>query len=101
MTPLGKSPSFTTLVQEYFCDRLIQQQNVKHNTVASYRDTFRLLLQYLKERTHKEPANLTLADLDAPAVLAFLSDLESTHDVVRTRKPLAALHSFMKYAGTR
>ena len=65
MTPSGKSPSFTTLVQEYFCDRLVQQQNVSANTVASYRDSFRLLLQYLKERTHKEPANLTLADLDA------------------------------------
>ena len=77
MTPSGKSPSFTTLVQEYFCDRLVQQQNVSANTVASYRDSFRLLLQYLKERTHKEPANLTLADLDVPAVLAFLSDLES------------------------
>ncbi len=103
MTPSGKSPSFTTLVQEYFCDRLVQQQNVSANTVASYRDTFRLLLQYLKERTQKEPANLTLADLDAPAVLAFLSDLESQRqNVVRTRNArLAALHSFMKYAGAR
>ena len=43
------APHFTTLVQDFFCQRLIQQQNASAQTVASYRDTFRLLLGYLEQ----------------------------------------------------
>ena len=67
MTGPRSVPSFALLVQDFFCQRLVQQQNVSAHTVAAYRDTFRLLLYYLQEREHKPPADLTLADLDAPA----------------------------------
>lgn len=67
MTRLPKRPSFAVLVQDFFCDRLIQQQNLSAHTVASYRDTFRLLLHYCQKRQRKGPAKLTLEDLDAPS----------------------------------
>jgi site-specific recombinase XerD len=100
MTRAALSPNFASLVQEFFHERLIQQQNASKHTVASYRDTFRLLLRYLQQRKHKEPTELTLTDLDAPTVLAFLNDLErSRHNAIRTRNArLAALRSFLKYA---
>ncbi len=103
MTRLPNRPSFAVLVQDFFCDRLIQQQNVSAHTVASYRDTFRLLLEYCHKRRHKAPEMLTPEDLDAPVVLAFLDDLERRRqNSVRTRNTrLAALHSFMKYAQAR
>jgi integrase/recombinase XerD len=103
MTPARHPPSFQALVQEFFCDRLIQQQNVSTHTVASYRDTFRLLLHYLQERMHKDPTTLTLADLDAPVVLAFLNDLEQhRHNTIRTRNArLAAVRAFMRFVGAR
>ena len=103
MKRLPKKLNFAGLIQDFFCDRLIQQQNVSANTVASYRDTFRLLFQFFQKRRHKEPAKLTMEDLDAPTVLAFLNDLERhRNNSVRTRNSrLAALRSFMTYAPTR
>lgn len=94
------NPKVGFLIQEFFCKRLIQLQNVSANTVASYRDTFRLLLRYLQKCKRKNPADVELSDLDAPTVMAFLDDLEnSRRNGVRTRNSrLAALRSFMKYA---
>jgi site-specific recombinase XerD len=101
MTRANRSPDFATLVQTFFCERLIQHQNVSTNTVASYRDTFRLLFQYLRKRKRKEPSAIALTDMDAPTILAFLTDLEQHRsNSIRTRNArLAALRSFMKHVG--
>lgn len=103
MTATATVPGFATLVREFFCGRLIAQQNVSTRTVASYRDTFRLLLHFFAECRGRPPTALTLADLDAPAILAFLDHLEQRRgNCVRTRNArLAALRSFLKYAATR
>jgi site-specific recombinase XerD len=103
MTHTRRFSTFASLVQEFFCQRLVQQQNASTNTVAAYRDTFRLLLRFLQQRKHKAPANVLLTDLDAITVLAFLDDLERHRgNTIRTRNArLAALRSFMKYAASR
>lgn len=103
MTRSPKRPSFAALVQEFFGDRLIQQQNASAHTVASYRDTFRLLLRYFQKRHRKDPTTLAMEDFDAPVLLAFLLDLEKQRkNSIRTRNArLAALRSFMKYAQAR
>ena len=94
------APTFATLVQGFFLQRLIQQQNASAQTVAAYRDTFRLLLTYLQTRRKKQLAALTLADLDAAAVAGFLDYLEKQRgNSIRTRNArFAALRSFLKYA---
>jgi len=96
-------PGFASLVREFFCRRLIAQQNVSARTVASYRDTFRLLLNFFAERRDRPPTALTLADLDAPAILAFLDHLEQRRgNSIPTRNVrLAAVRSFLKYAAAR
>ena len=103
MTTTTAVPGFATLVREFFCGRLIAQQNVSTQTVASYRDAFRLLLNFFTECRGRPPTALTLVDLDAPTVLAFLDHLEQRRgNCVRTRNArLAALRSFLKYAATR
>jgi site-specific recombinase XerD len=97
------TPTFDTLVQDFFCRRLIEQQGVSPQTVAAYRDTFRLLLAYLPGWLGKPVTEFTLADLDAPAVLAFLDHLETERgNGPRTRNArLAALRSFVQYAASR
>lgn len=97
------APAFATLVQEFFCQRLIQQQNASSQTVAAYRDTFRLLLTYLQKRRKKTLAVLTLADVDAPTVAGFLDYLErERQNSIRTRNArFAAIRSFLKYATAR
>jgi integrase/recombinase XerD len=103
MTTTTAVPDFATLVREFFCGRLIAQQNVSTRTVASYRDTFRLLLNFFAECRGRPPTALALVDLDAPTVLAFLDHLEQRRsNCVRTRNArLAALRSFLKYAVSR
>jgi integrase/recombinase XerD len=97
------TPSFDILVQDFFCRRLIEQQGVSPRTVEAYRDTFRLLLAYLPKHLGKQAPAIGLGDLDAPAVLAFLDDLETNRgNVPRTRNArLAALRSFVQYAASR
>jgi site-specific recombinase XerD len=97
------TPTFDTLVQDFFCRRLIEQQGVSPRTVEAYRDTFRLLLAYLPRRLGRPVPSLSLADLDAPTVLAFLDHLEAERgNGPRTRNArLAALRSFVQYAASR
>jgi hypothetical protein len=93
-------PSFALILQEYFCQRLIAQRDASRATVASYRDTFRLLLGYARDRIQRMPTDLVLADIDAPLVLAFLEHLERDRgNSPRTRNArLAAIRSFLQFA---
>ncbi len=88
------------LLQTFFSRRLIQQRNVSHQTVCSYRDTFRLLLRFSERRLGKAAALMELIDIDASLILAFLDNLESErHNSIRSRNNrLAAIRSFMHYA---
>src|SRR3954447_23123229 len=97
------TPPFDILIQDFFCRRLIEQQGVSPRTVEAYRDTFRLLLAYLPQHLGKPVPALSLADLDAPSVLAFLDHLEAERgNGPRTRNArLAAVRSFMRYAASR
>jgi len=87
-------------LQAFFTDRLARQRGASPNTVAAYRDTFRLLLGFTADRTHKQPCALDIGDLDAPLVAAFLEHLEvDRRNTVRTRNNrLAAIHSLFGYA---
>lgn len=91
---------FPSLLERYFCEYLLKQRNASPETISSYRDTFRLFLRFSDQRFRKAPASLTLADFDAPQVLAFLDALESQrHSSVRSRNArLAAIRSFLRYA---
>jgi site-specific recombinase XerC len=63
-------------LEAYFTDRLLCQRRVSPNTVASYRDAFRLLLDFAQRKTATPPSKLELTQLDAPTIGAFLEHLE-------------------------
>ena len=88
------------LLEAFFTERLIGQRQASPHTVASYRDSFRLLLGFTAERTGRPPSRLQLEDLDAPLVGAFLSHLQTRrHNTAATRNArLAAVHSMFRYA---
>jgi integrase/recombinase XerD len=90
-------------LEAYFTERLIGQRHASPNTIAAYRDAWRLLLRFMLSRTGKQPSQLDLADLDAPLIGAFLNHLEQEgHNSRRTRNArLAALRSFFSYAALR
>lgn len=87
------------LLERFFTQRLITQRHVSPHTVSSYRDTFRLLLAFTRQRLHKAPVHLALEDIDAPLIAAFLEDLEKGRgNTVRTRNlRLTAIRSFFHY----
>lgn len=91
--------SFPSLLQSFFTDRLLRQRQASPHTIAGYRDCFRLLLQFAKERLGKMPSQLRIEDLDAPFIGLFLDNLERTRkNSARTRNVrLGAVHSFFRY----
>lgn len=95
--------SFPALLQDFFVQRLVAQLGASSQTIASYRDAFELFLRFVECRTGRQPSALTLRDLDAPLVLAFLDHLEEErHNSPRTRNVrLAAIRSFFRYASVR
>jgi integrase/recombinase XerD len=89
------------LLESFFTDRLLRQRQASPHTVAAYRDTFRLLLGFARDRLKKEPSALSLGDLDTLLIGAFLDHLQKERgNTARTRNArLAAIHSFFRYAG--
>ena len=54
---------FAGLLQRFFAERLIQQRGMSPRTVESYRDSFRLLLNFAQQTLRKQPTTLTLQDV--------------------------------------
>jgi integrase/recombinase XerD len=96
MNAISTLPS---LLQAFFMDRLMQQRQASPHTISSYRDTFRLLLQYSQQHLGKAPSSLTVPELDTPLLGAFLDHLERERkNSARSRNVrLAAIHSFFRY----
>jgi site-specific recombinase XerD len=90
---------FPALLEAFFTDRLCHQRQASPHTIASYRDTFRLLLAFAEKRLKKAPSALRITDLDTPFLGAFLDHLEQERgNTARSRNVrLAALHSFFRY----
>ena len=95
-----QAANFAGVLQSFFTNRLIKQRDVSPHTIAAYRDTFRLLLQFAAERLGKAPAQLSVEALDAPLISAFLHELEKRRgNGPRSRNlRLTAIRSFFRYA---
>ena len=96
---MKNNPEFPAMLEAFFTDRLMRQRQASPHTIASYRDTFRLLLKFAKEKLKKNPSKLTIKDLNATFIAAFLDNREKIHgNSARTRNTrLAAIHSFFRY----
>jgi site-specific recombinase XerD len=90
----------SSLLQSFFTDRLMNQRQASPHTIASYRDTFRLLLGFAQTQLKKPPSQLALDDLNAPFIGAFLDHIQRhRHNGIRTRNlRLTAIRSFFHYA---
>ncbi|HMX30555.1 MAG TPA: site-specific integrase [Blastocatellia bacterium] len=92
-----------SLLQQFFVEYLCNQKRVSSQTIASYRDTFRLLLEFIRDQHGIEPAAVALKDLAVPIILAFLDHLEQArHNSIRSRNlRLAALRSLFRLVALR
>jgi site-specific recombinase XerD len=94
------SPSFASLVQQFFTKYLVTQRSLSPRTIASYRDALMLFLDFAHKRLGKVPTAMCLSDFEPDLILAFLDHLENErHNSVRSRNQrLAGLRAFLKYA---
>ena len=98
-----KTNQFPLLLHAFFHDWLVQQRNVSHHTVLSYRDSWRLFLRFVAAQKTKSVARLGMDDLTEVEVLAFLKDIEQIRkSSMGTRNcRLSALHSFYRFVADR
>jgi Phage integrase, N-terminal SAM-like domain/Phage integrase family len=96
-------PSFPSLIQRFFTEYLVTQRALSPRTIASYRDSWMLFLDFAHNRLGKLPTALCLADIEPNLILAFLNHLEQQRqNSVQTRNVrLAALRAFLKFAARR
>jgi site-specific recombinase XerD len=95
--------AISATLESFFIDRLAKQRQVSAHTIAAYRDTMRLLLDFMTSRTGKRPSRLDWDDLDVEAVSAFLDHLQTDRgNSARTRNArLTAIRSLVHYASLR
>jgi integrase/recombinase XerD len=93
------APNLPALLQRFFTDRLQSQLGASPHTVASYRDTFRLLLVFASKRLARKPSQLRVEELDAALLGAFLDHLEHERaSRPKTRNTrLAAIRAFFRF----
>jgi integrase/recombinase XerD len=93
MTPIA--PHITA----FFELRLPLERRVSEDTRDSYAYAFKLFLTYASARLKVPPSQLAVEQIDAPLVVAFLHDLETTRGNGASSRNvrLAAIKSFMHF----
>ena len=98
-----KLPEFTLLLEQFFIEYMPLSSGLSHNTVRSYKHSFRLLFRYIHQVKKKETGEILFRDLDYETVDGFLRWIEVERGCsVSTRNlRLSALASFAAYAQNR
>lgn len=94
-----KPTNFAKYLTEFLSVYLPKQKNVSKNTIRSYRDTFKLLINYCQETKKIEAEKITLESLSKKLLVDFLDWLEANRkSSIGTRNQrLTAIHSFFRY----
>jgi len=90
-------------VESFFTEYLTAQRGASPHTIASYRDTLRLLFTWIRGQSGTRPSDLDFTDVDAATVSGFLAMLEKErHNTGKTlSQRLAAIHSLFRHAAVR
>lgn len=94
-----KPTNFAKYLTEFLSSYLPIQKNVSKNTISSYRDTFKLLINYSQEIKKISAEHITLELLSKDWLTDFLRWLETDRkcSVTTRNQRLAAIHSFFRY----
>jgi len=94
-----KPTDLSIYLTEFLTHHLAAQRNLSPNTIKAYRDVFTLLLRFCRDQRGIPLERLTLAQIDAPLMEAFLDYLGTDrHCAISTRNQrLAVMHSFFRY----
>ena len=100
---IPKTAPLGPLLQSFFTQHLQHNKRVSPQTVASYRDTLKLLLQFIQAQQGREPTTLCVTELEVTVILSFLDYLEEQrHNSARSRNArLAAIRTFFRWIALR
>jgi site-specific recombinase XerD len=95
-----KPTDFATHLTEFLSIYLPRQKNASKNTIASYRDTFKLLLRFCLEQKDIPAEKLNMSMLTHIIITDFLEWVEEERKccIATRNQRLAAIHSFFRYA---
>ena len=98
-----KQTLFSQHLGLYFEEYLPNVRSYSPNTIASYQDAFRLLLEYMSEERRIKPYLLDYKHLSSDVILSYLDWLEThRNSSISTRNQrLSAISAFFKYASLR
>src|SRR4030081_3201066 len=94
---------FAVSLRRFLTDHLAGVRGCSPNTIASYRDAFKLLICYFRDERSVAPERLTLELIDAAAIIGFLDWLPTSRkNSASTRNQrLAAIDSFFTWMQTQ
>jgi integrase/recombinase XerD len=90
-------------VRRFLLEHLIAERNLARNTQTSYRDTLTLLLPFVSRKAKVPVDRLSIYDVSAESVRAFLEYIERDRGcgIVTRNQRLGAIHSFAHFIGMR
>ncbi len=90
-------------IRSFFEDHLACRRNVSRNTIHSYRDSLKLLLQFVALQRRKSVAQLLVIDITDAVVIDFLTELEQVRgNSIQTRNHrLVSIRSLFEYIAAR
>ncbi len=94
---------FAVALRRFLTSYLPGLRGYSPNTIASYRDAFKLLISYVRDQRHIPPDKLTLDHVDAEVITGFLDWLRTgRHNSASTcNQRLAAIDSFFTWMQTQ
>ena len=96
---MAKQNKLMKYVQMFFKEYLATQRGLATNTIKTYWDSLKLFLKFIALRKNKTVAKVTLDDLNADSVIAFLKEIEESRDnsAVARNLRLSSLKTFFAY----
>lgn len=91
--------TFSHLVTAFFQNHLAAERGLAPNTIASYSDCLKLLINFACTRLEVQPENLHIDQFSRDLILAFLDDLQTHRQNIPTTRNqrLAAIKTFFHF----
>lgn len=91
--------TFQDLLQKFFLKRMMNQKQASSETIKSYRDTFRIYIEYLSIVHKCPPHKIGVEHIEAEYILGFLEYLDHRrgNQTKTINNRLAAIHAFLHF----
>jgi site-specific recombinase XerD len=96
---MKKANDFAWYLSRFLTKYLSGEKNLSTNTIAVYRDSFRLFLLFCEQKMEVTPDRITISLLTKELVIDYLDwlELERKCSITTRNQRLSSVHGFIKY----